>query len=66
MTNDIYVYSEPIHNAHFYYVHAMYYIQLVGFYIQPAYINIIVTSKMLLHLGKTGKSFMAARRKGNA
>jgi hypothetical protein len=29
MTNDLYIYSAPIHNAHFYYVWIVYYFQYV-------------------------------------
>jgi len=59
---DIYIYSEPVRNAHFYYVHAMYYIQMIGYYVQPEYIGMVVKSMMLLNIGKTAKSYMSVRR----
>jgi hypothetical protein len=59
---DIYVYSEPIHNAHFYMHQVMYYVQLVAFYVQPKYVAVVVNSALITKIGKASKSFMSARR----
>jgi hypothetical protein len=60
MIVDIYVYSEPVRNAHFYMTHIMYYSQLVGYYIQPIFY--VVPSMLIYNIGKVGNSFMVAWR----